>query len=31
VDDAATYASGKPILRMTGVDGQHTGAGYALP
>ena len=25
------YASGKPILRMTGVDGQHTGAGYALP
>lgn len=27
----ATYARGEPILRMTGVDGQHASAGFALP
>ena len=26
-----TYARGEPILRMTGVDGQHASAGFALP
>jgi len=25
------YASGKPILRMTGVDGVRAGAWFALP
>ena len=25
------YARGEPILRMTGVDGQHASAGFALP
>ena len=25
------YALGEPILRMTGVDGQHASAGFALP
>jgi hypothetical protein len=25
------YASGQPILRMTGVDGQHVISGFALP
>ena len=28
---AAEYARGEPILRMTGVDGQHASAGFALP
>lgn len=27
----AMYARGEPILRMTGVDGQHASAGFALP
>ena len=27
----ASYARGEPILRMTGVDGQHASAGFALP
>ena len=27
----STYASGQPILRMTGVDGQHVSSGFALP
>ena len=27
----AAYARGEPILRMTGVDGQHASAGFALP
>ena len=25
------YARGEPILRMTGVDGQHASTGFALP
>ena len=25
------YARGEPILRMTGVDGQHASAGFAVP
>ena len=28
---AKMYARGEPILRMTGVDGQHASAGFALP
>jgi len=28
---ACSYARGEPILRMTGVDGQHASAGFALP
>lgn len=30
IEDEA-YARGEPILRMTGVDGQHASAGFALP
>ena len=30
-DAGYTYARGEPILRMTGVDGQHASAGFALP
>lgn len=30
-NDVAEYARGEPILRMTGVDGQHASAGFALP
>lgn len=30
-DVTPVYARGEPILRMTGVDGQHASAGFALP
>jgi hypothetical protein len=30
-DGHQAYARGEPILRMTGVDGQHASAGFALP
>ena len=30
-EQGAPYARGEPILRMTGVDGQHASAGFALP
>jgi hypothetical protein len=30
-DVEIAYARGEPILRMTGVDGQHASAGFALP
>ena len=31
IGDGAEYASGQPILRMTGVDGQHASGACALP
>ena len=31
VQASEAYARGEPILRMTGVDGQHASAGFALP
>jgi hypothetical protein len=31
IHSSASYARGEPILRMTGVDGQHASTGFALP